>query len=219
MININDICKMFRALTILLVLTTIVTNAQTFKVSSNVISTSLYEPFAPVGGYTIAFERILDPGYSLNLAQFSYKLGLTMISDTKKGKIATIGDAVFYDEDAFRYSGFLIVPEIKYYFTWDAPMGVYINVFGSYSDYLETYTDEKVDSFDDYDKKYNTLGRGLGAGFQFNIYKNLTLDIVGGYHISNVSSKTKPIGEDKFIENPDIKEDGLYLNAYLGLNF
>ncbi|MEE3038074.1 MAG: hypothetical protein VX344_06620 [Bacteroidota bacterium] len=210
---------MFRALTILLVLTTIVTNAQTFKVSSNVISTSLYEPFAPVGGYTIAFERILDPGYSLNLAQFSYKLGLTMISDTKKGKIATIGDAVFYDEDAFRYSGFLIVPEIKYYFTWDAPMGVYINVFGSYSDYLETYTDEKVDSFDDYDKKYNTLGRGLGAGFQFNIYKNLTLDIVGGYNISNVSSKTKPIGEDEFIENPDIKEDGLYLNAFLGLNF
>lgn len=219
MINITDICKMFRALTILLVLTTIVTNAQTFQVSSNVISTSLYQPFASVGGYTIAFERILDPGYSLNLAQFSYKLGLTMISDTKKGKIATIGDAVFYDEDAFRYSGFLIVPEIKYYFTWDAPMGVYINVFGSYSDYLETYTDEKVDSFDDYDKKYNTLGRGLGAGFQFNIYKNLTLDIVGGYHISNVSSKTKPVGEDEFIENPDIKEDGLYLNAYLGLNF
>lgn len=210
---------MFRALTILILFFSHVLFAQSHQVSSNVISTSLYQPFASVGGYTLAFERILDPGYSLNLAQFSYKLSATSISDTKKSKIASIGDAVFYDEDAFKYSGFLVVPEIKYYFTWDAPMGVYINIFGIYSDYLESYTDEKIDSFDDYEKTYNTLGRGIGTGFQFNIYKKLTLDIFGGYQISSISSKTKAFGEVDFTNNPKEKIDGLYMNAYLGINF
>ena len=55
-------------------LVSVVCQSQTFRVSDNVLSTSLYQPFAQVGGYTLAFERMLDPGYSRNAAQFSYKV-------------------------------------------------------------------------------------------------------------------------------------------------
>lgn len=219
-INIVDICSMFRAFLVgIVVLISSYVNAQTFQVSSNVLSTSLYQPFASVGGYTLAFERILDPGYSLNLAQFSYKLNLTLISDSKKGRIASIGNTIFYDEDAYQYSGFMVVPELKYYITWDAPMGIYFNVFGIYNEYLETYTDEKLESFEDFEKKYNSLGRGVGAGFQFNVYKKLTLDIVGGYHNTEITSKTKNFGDVDFVDDPKENDDGLYINAYLGFNF
>lgn len=211
---------MFRAFLVgIVVLISAYANAQTLQVSSNVLSTSLYQPFASVGGYTLAFERILDPGYSLNLAQFSYKLNLTLISDRKKGRIASIGNTIFYDEDAYQYSGFMIVPELKYYITWDAPMGIYLNVFGIYNEYLETYTDEKLDSFDDFEKKYNGLGRGVGTGFQFNVYKKLTIDVVGGYHITDVTTQTKQFGEVDFVEDPKENEDGLYINVFLGFNF
>ena len=155
-------------------LVSVACQSQTFRVSDNVLSTSLYQPFAPVGGYTLAFERMLDPGYSRNAAQFSYKINATLLSDKKKAEIANIDGQPFYNPDAFRYNGFMFVPELKYYFTWDAPMGVYLNVFGTYSSYLESYTDEKVNSNGGYDKKISELGRGLGAGIQYIIFRNIT---------------------------------------------
>lgn len=204
---------------LLCVLFSVFSYAQTFKVSDNVLSTSLYQPFASVGGYSLAFERMLDPGYSRNAAQFSYKLNATLLSDKKKAEITNIDGQIFYDPDAFKYSGFMFVPEAKYYLTWDAPMGLYLNVFGTYSSYLETYTDEKENSNTGYDKKFTEIGRGVGAGIQFLIFKNLAMDIVGGYHLIDISSKTKPENSDEFTNNPDSKTDKLYINVFLGVNF
>ena len=44
--------------------------SQSYRIPTNVVSTSLFQPFAPISGYTISFERIIDPGYSINAAQF-----------------------------------------------------------------------------------------------------------------------------------------------------
>ena len=115
--------------------------SQSFRIPQNVVSTSLYQPFAPLGGYTISFERLIDPGYSLNAAQFSYKLNTTLISYNQKKEYATIDSQVFYDKEAYKFFGFTILPELRYYFTWDAPLGVYASVFGSYTDYSEIYSD------------------------------------------------------------------------------
>ncbi|MBL6873175.1 MAG: hypothetical protein ISR00_04385 [Flavobacteriales bacterium] len=210
---------MIKYLVSILMLMSVVCQSQTFRVPDNVLSTSLYQPFASIEGYTLAFERLLDPGYSRNAAQFSYKVNVTLLSDKRKAEVANIDGQPFYDPDAFRYNGFMLVPELKYYFTWDAPMGVYLNLFGTYSTYTESYTDENVNSNGDYDKKISELGRGLGAGIQYIIFRNITMDIVGGYHLKDISSKTKPINSDEFTSNPDFKTDKLYLNIYLGLNF
>ena len=61
--------------------------SQSFRIPQNVVSTSLYQPFAPLSGYTISFERLIDPGYSLNAAQFSYKLNTTLISYNQKKRV------------------------------------------------------------------------------------------------------------------------------------
>ena len=121
--------------------------------------------------------------------------------------------------DAFTYSGYSFVPEIKYYFTWDAPMGVYINIFGSYLDYLESYTDEKVGSNSDYDKKVSKLGRGIGAGIQFILFKSFCLDVVGGYHLQDVSTKIKRLNQTEFEVLPDESTDKIYINLNFGINF
>jgi hypothetical protein len=193
--------------------------SQSFRVSKNVLSTSLYQPFAPESGYTISYERMLDPGYSSNAAQISYKMNVTLISDNKRSRVGNDSIQVFYDRDAYQYSGFSVLPEFKYYFTWDAPMGIYINLFGSYTDYIKTYTDVRIGEASSYEKKYTKIGRGIGAGFQFKIFSDFTLDIVGGYHLQNVSTETKSYGSDEFLENPKEKDENLYLNVGFGINF
>tara|TARA_B100000497_G_scaffold127018_1_gene167512 strand:+ start:2285 stop:2920 length:636 start_codon:yes stop_codon:yes gene_type:complete len=193
--------------------------SQSFRVSKNVLSTSLYQPFAPESGYTISYERMLDPGYSSNAAQFSYKMNVTLISDNKRSRVGNDSIQVFYDRDAYQYSGFSVLPEFKYYFTWDAPMGIYINLFGSYTDYIKTYSDVRIGEASSYEKKYTKIGRGIGAGFQFKIFSDFTLDIVGGYHLQNVSTETKSYGSDEFLENPKEKDENLYLNVGFGINF
>ena len=40
-------------------------------------------------------------------------------------------------------------------------------------------------------KKILKIGRGIGAGFQFKFLRIFTLDIVAGYHLQNINSKTK----------------------------
>lgn len=192
--------------------------SQSFRVPKNVISTSLYQPFAPVGAYTISFERLIDPGYSLNAAQFSCKLNTTLISYNQKKEYTTIDSQVFYDKEAFQFFGFTILPELRYYFTWDAPFGVYVSIFGSYTDYSEIYSDINNESAS-YEKKYSIFGRGIGAGFQFKFFEYYTLDIIGGYHPQNINSKTKSFESEEFLENPLLEDEKLYLNLHLGINF
>ena len=192
--------------------------SQSFRIPKNVVSTSLYQPFASLGGYTISYERIIDPGYSLNAAQFSFKLNSTIIYFNQKKEYATINSQVFYDKKAYQYFGYLFQPELKYYFTWDAPVGVYVNLFTSYSDYSEIFTDINDES-DSYEKKYSILGRGIGAGFQFKLFENYMVDVVGGYHPKNINSKTKFFDDEEYTENLSSKEDKFYINLYLGINF
>lgn len=206
-------------LSILLFLFSNTLHSQSFRVSKNVLSTSLFQPFAPESGNTISYERMLDPGYSSNAAQFSYKINFTLISDDKKARIGNDSIQVFYDRDAYELSGFTVLPEFKYYFTWDAPMGIYMNLFGSYMDYTEFYKDVRIGDASNYDKKYVKIGRGIGAGFQFKILNDFAIDIVGGYHLQNISSETKSFGSDVFLENPKEKKEKLYINVHFGINF
>ena len=94
-----------------------------------------------------------------------------------------------------------------------------MNLFGSYMDYTEFYKDVRIGDASNYDKKYVKIGRGIGAGFQFKIFNDFAIDIVGGYHLQNISSETKSFGSDVFLENPKEKKEKLYINVHFGINF
>ena len=72
--------------------------SQSHRVSKNVLSTSLFQSFAPEGGYTISYERMLDPGYSSNAAQFSYKMNFTLISSSDRRSVVKIAHKFFMIE-------------------------------------------------------------------------------------------------------------------------
>jgi len=195
-----------------------VTYSQSFRVPKNVISTSLFQPFSQIGGYTLSYERIIDPGYSSNASQFSFKLNTTFISSTKREEYTRINSQVFYDEDAYKYTGYFILPELKYYFTWDAPIGAYISLFINYTDYNEVYNNIN-NVTESYEKNISELGRGIGAGFQFNIINNSTVDVIMGYNPKVVNSKTKDFGSSSYSSIIKSKEDKIYFNINLGFNF
>ena len=83
---------------------------------------------------------------------------------------------------------------------------------------IVTYSDVTNDAAS-YEKKFSKIGRGIGAGFQFKIYENYTLDIIGGYHPQNINSKTKSFGSDEFVESLKSKDEKIYFNINFGLNF
>lgn len=193
-------------------------HAQSFRTSSHIISAALYAPFEEPASFGISYERMLDKGQSPNAAQFSVKLNLNKIADNKEWAYAIFEGKEVFDEDAFQYAGFSIIPEVKYYFAWDAPFGVYFNLFGALTNYTESFSNIS-DRTQNYNKRFTKIGRGIGLGYQFRIRKVLTMDINGGYLIEDVSLSQRAYGESDFADLNKLKEDGLRVNATFGFNF
>ena len=102
--------------------------AQSTTVFKNIISTNIMQFFEQPGGFGVSYERMLDKGRSNNVAQFSIKLDMKKISDTDRDDYQIYQGQLIYDEDAFKYSGYTFMPEVKYYFGWDAPFGSYFSL-------------------------------------------------------------------------------------------
>ena len=192
--------------------------AQSFLVNKNVISTSLFTPFENPRAYGLSFERMLDKGQSINVAQFSVKLNAKLINDTKPWSYGVFEGVKIYDNEAFQYSGFSFVPEAKYYFGWDSPFGPYFSLYGSYTQYRESFKDES-NNVNNYNTKFTRIGRGVGAGYQFRIGRLLAMDIGGGYIMEDVSSKKQKFGETDFTALDKEKEDGLRVAVTFGVSF
>ncbi len=195
-----------------------VSQAQSFLVKKNIISTSLFTPFEVPGGYGLSFERMLDKGQSLNAAQFSVKLNAKLINDTKRWSYGVFEGVKIYDNEAFQYSGFSFTPEVKYYFGWDSPFGPYFSLYGSYTQYTESFKDMS-DNVNNYNTKLTRIGRGIGAGYQFRIGRLLAMDIGGGYMMEGVNSKIQKFGETDFTALDKEKEDGLRVAVTFGISF
>ncbi|MBC8464196.1 MAG: DUF3575 domain-containing protein [Bacteroidetes bacterium] len=192
--------------------------AQSFLVKKNIISTSLFTPFEDPGGYSLSYERMLDKGQSLNAAQFSVKLNTKLINDKKPWAYTEFEGVKIYDNEAFQYSGFSFVPEVKYYFGWDSPFGPYFSLYGSYAQYTESFKDMS-DNVNNYNTKFTRIGRGIGVGYQFRIGRLLAMDIGGGYIMEDVSSKQQKFGETDFTSLDKEKDDGLRVAVTFGVSF
>lgn len=193
-------------------------HAQSFYTPSHIISTALYAPFEDPGSFGISYERMLDKGQSPNAAQFAVKFNLKKISDKEKWAYDVFDGKEVFDEDAYQFSGFSFIPEVKYYFTWDAPFGIYFNLFGALTNYTESFNNI-VDQTQNYNKRFTKIGRGIGLGYQFRIRKVMTMDVNGGYMMEDVSPSQQGYGELEYTDLNKLKEDGLRINATFGFSF
>ena len=205
-------------LTVILCLVSHFLFAQNTTVPKNIITTSLSQFFEKPAGFGIAYERMLDQGRSDNVAQFSLKLDMKKISDTERDAFQTFEDRLIYNEDAYQYSGYIITPEIKYYFGWSAPFGPYFSLFGKYSFYQESFTDI-ADENNNYNSNITAFGRGLGAGYQIKIKELVVVDLGLGYMIQDKKSDIQLFGEDGFTPLSDEKKDGVRIAVSLGYAF
>ena len=120
-------------LTILLCVFSNVSFAQYTPVPKNIITTSLSQFFEKPAGFGIAYERMLDKGRSNNAAQFGVKLEVKKISDADRDAYQIFEGQLIYNEKAYKFSGYALTPELKYYFGWNAPFGLYFSMFGKHA--------------------------------------------------------------------------------------
>tara|TARA_B100000900_G_scaffold416117_1_gene449226 strand:+ start:5511 stop:6143 length:633 start_codon:yes stop_codon:yes gene_type:complete len=205
-------------LTVVLCVCSNVLFAQYSPVSKNIISTNLLQFFEQPAGFGIAYERMLDKGRSYNVAQFSMKLNVKKISDTDRDAYQTFEDQLIYDEDAYQYSGYALIPEVKYYFGWNAPFGPYFSLFGKYSNYQESFKD-LADENNNYNSNITAFGRGVGTGYQFIIKELVVVDLGVGYMIQDKKTEKQGYGEDSFIPMSNEKKDGVRLAVSIGTAF
>ena len=50
------------------------------------------------------------------------------ISDSDRDAYQIFEGQLIYNEKAYEYSGYALTPEVKYYFGWNAPFGLYFSV-------------------------------------------------------------------------------------------
>ena len=82
---------------------------------------------------------MLDRGRSPNVAQLSFKLNYKLINDKDDYVYDVYQGIELKDKDAYIFEGHALVPEFKYYFTWDAPHGPYFTLYGTYESYQENF--------------------------------------------------------------------------------
>ncbi len=180
-------------------------------------------PVVFVGSLNLAYERAINEKVSIQIAG-GYRhivddYGFTW-SDPDNSRV----------DDSKIYSGYTLVPEIKYYLTnttWSAPKGFYISAFGRYGKYDVEFKDNTTNT-NDYNATYSYTesGGGVLGGFQFIIAKVFVMDFYIGpqFKLRTLQpiiwedariAKTNPKTASSYI---GIEKDGQRPGVRLGFN-
>ncbi|MGY0392523.1 DUF3575 domain-containing protein [Bizionia sp. KMM 8389] len=156
------------------------------------------------GVYQISYERSFFNNFSASLS-FGYKgkEGLVSFSGIDKPRVKT--GEVFY-------TGFQVVPEVRYYIpktSSRALNGFYVGAYLKYSNYKSelggSYLSENGTNYElQFDMKVDITSIGLMVGYKLPIAKNLNLDFLiagpgtGNYNFKFINNKDLP---DEFYDD------------------
>ena len=169
--------------------------------------------------FSFSYERVLS--FDPRLEQATMQLSLGYIYDIDKEIVGNFnGNDIF--ADAFYTKGYNIVPELKVYIGWNAPLGLYLSTFFRYTDYITEYN-SSLDNSDFYSENWIQYGRGLMLGYQFIFSKYFICDVGVGYDRFNFVYKRKSNEETDFIdytpENPKNIIESVRVVLSLGIPF
>jgi hypothetical protein len=156
------------------------------------------------GAFQLRYERLVAEHWSVGLG-LGYK--------GENGLISLRGiDTESITIDEISYSGFKIIPEVRYYFNNNghaAMKGFYLGAYLKYSQYQSnidgTYTNDALENFDvEFDADIKVTSIGLMAGYKLPITDKFSIDFLiagpgrGSYNISIENKKDLP---DEFYDD------------------
>jgi len=160
-----------------------------------------------VGQFQVAYEHALNENSSVQLSA-------GIISRTWDGGIDFGGISSGFEQ---KNSGFIVIPEYRYYFAGEALKGVYAGAFARYRsvsiDYTTTAGTESTTS----EFSRNAVGGGLLLGYQFIISDKVLIDLGIGPQYKSVSTTIEANGDDFDLNLLEGESDGIGIR--FGLNF
>lgn len=168
-----------------LLLIAVLLTASTLKAQEekNVIKTDIISPL--FGRYQLAYERVLAPNLSVQLSAgvlFRKIEGSTIIGGT---------DYSYTNKN----SGFIAIPEVRYYPWGRAPRNFFISGFGRVRMANNNLTDQGTGTTGivqdlSRNRAVTTIGGGSAIGFQWISSGGFSFDIFAGAHYKSRTTKT-----------------------------
>lgn len=156
------------------------------------------------GAFQFKYERLLGEHFSVALGVgYKGENGLISLSGLDTEKIKT---------NEITYSGFKIIPEVRYYLNNNehaAMKGFYLGAYFKYSQYQSDlkgrYINDALETFDiDFDAEIKIASIGLMVGYKLPISEKFSIDFLiagpgrGAYNISFENKKDLP---DEFYDD------------------
>ncbi|MCG8326782.1 MAG: DUF3575 domain-containing protein [Chitinophagales bacterium] len=150
---------------------------------SNVIKLNVIGPI--FGQYQVAYEKAIAPKLSLQLSA-GYLAGKS------EGNSSLNGDSYDYENQR---SGFILIPEVRYYPFNNAPKGFFLGGFGRFRQATNDLTDssngtEGIAQNLSRERIVTTIGGGGVLGFQWISKGGFSFDIFAGTGYKSRSTET-----------------------------
>ncbi len=160
-----------------------------------------------VGQFQFGYEHALNENSSVQLSA-------GIISRTWDGGIDFGGLSSSFEQ---KNSGFIVIPEYRYYFAGEALKGVYAGAFARFRslgiDYTTTTGSDAVTS----EFSRTAVGGGAILGYQFIISDKVLIDLFLGPQFKSVSTEVDANGDDFDLNILEGESDGFGIR--FGLNF
>ncbi|MEM7162816.1 MAG: DUF3575 domain-containing protein [Bacteroidota bacterium] len=161
-----------------------------------------------VGQYQLGYEHALNENSSVQLSA-------GIISRTWDGGVDFGGGLNSSFEQ--KNSGFIVIPEYRYYFAGEALKGVYAGAFARYRSSSIEYTTTSGTESTTSEFSRSAVGGGAILGYQFIISDKVLIDLFLGPQYKSVSTTVDVASDDFDLNLLEGESDGVGLR--FGLNF
>ena len=140
---------------------------------TGVIKTNPWGWFA--GQYQFGYEHFLSEKASVQLLPGAiYSTGTVSINDSIVG---------FFESYTVTRSGFIVIPEFRYYLSDEAPDGVYIAPFGRFRTVTATVDEDPQST-----RRRQIMGGGFVLGYQHQLASGLTGEVFIGPQFKSINT-------------------------------
>ena len=157
------------------------------------------------GQYQFGYEHFLSDRASVQLVPGGIFGSISLTTGDTLGGLTSV--------TATR-SGFIVIPEFRYYLGDEAPRGLYIAPFGRYRS-VKT----QVDSDEASSQTRSAVGGGFVLGYQYKLANGLTFDLFLGPQFKSTSTTSEGDYDNYGFALDDESDTGIRFGLNMGFGF